>query len=173
MVAIQASEIGEGWCRALIAGCSKRNRHQVTGLPISNRWGLWLLGTQIGCCICFLIRHLFIHGFYSPSTVDSSYMPADIVLGVRRKQKWLRQGLCSRHLTSSLLSSRSHSQRRLHRAARCLWVTSAAQVGSYCSHVGWCPLPMFCRESQWAVGPEWGLDGLPSRCQIAHSRSQV
>lgn len=57
------------------------------------------------------------------------------------------------------------------RAARCLWVRPAASVASYCSHVGWCPLPLFCSKNQRAVGPERGLDGLPSLCRAAHSGS--
>lgn len=78
-------DLEKGDARALTARCSKR---------IATRWQACLfltdadllLGTQIGCRICLLIRHLFIHGFI-PSTLDSSYMPAGIVLGVRRKTK--------------------------------------------------------------------------------------
>lgn len=55
-------DLEKGDARALTARCSKR---------IATRWQACLfltdadllLGTQIGCRICLLIRHLFIHGF--------------------------------------------------------------------------------------------------------------
>lgn len=130
---------GEGGYWALIVGCSYLTYHQVAGLPISNSGnsGCWELRLADE-----FVYSSFIHSwFLFPKHFGLLICASRHCAGCEEKTKAA--------LSTTLYSAASHTPRPGSVTTdQCLWGRPPAWACSHCSHVGWCPCPLFWSESQ-------------------------